>query len=87
MTDTIAMLFRTVFDVLAVLAALGIAIAAVAAIGEQGSLIALLIAGVGFVLWVLTFGLIAVVLKIADDLRIIAREAEAATRGRRLPRP
>jgi hypothetical protein len=73
---TIAGLFRALFDILAVLSAILIAIASLATAQESPPL-GLLVAGAGLVLWILSLGFVAVILQISEDLRALVKATAA----------
>lgn len=77
MARTIAGLFRALFDILAVVSGIAIIIAALVATAQESPLLGLLVLGSGFVFWILSFGFVAVILQISEDLRILVKATTA----------
>lgn len=77
MARTIAGLFRALFDILAVVSGIVIAIVALVATIQESPLLGLLIVGGGFVFWILSFGFVAVILQISEDLRTLVKATAA----------
>lgn len=77
MARMIAGLFRALFDILAVVSGIAIVIAALVATAQESPLLGLLVFGGGFVFWILSFGFVAVILQISEDLRTLVKATTA----------
>lgn len=82
MANMIAGLFRAIFDILAVVSGIVIVIAALVASVQESPLLGLFVFGGGFVLWILSFGFVAVILQISEDLRTVVQAAATAPPSR-----
>lgn len=82
MARMIAGLFRALFDIVAVVSGIAIVIAALVATAQESALLGLLVLGGGFVFWILSFGFVAVILQISEDLRTVVQAAATAPPSR-----
>lgn len=82
MTEALATLYRSLFDVIAIVTGVGLAAIAFVAGAQHSTVFAVIAVVIAGALWVLTFGLLAVLLVMAQDLRELGEEAAQRRRER-----